>query len=505
MEVGRYVGDAAPNGKLFWRLTPAFGPKTLIELAPLSVRWTVRRNLRLTIPRQKGVGWGIAGKPRFLQRKIGSTALLNSFLLLAEAVLYFGVMVTLFRFRHRIGLGVFVCALGVMHFLETYLASVFYVALPFGMVSPGSAVLFSGKLVMLLLLYIKEDAATVRQPIYGLLLGNALMIGLVLVLRLHEIAPLPNGRRPDIGFIDQMGWLMVWGTTLLFLDAILIILLYEKLGRYLRKALFSRILISVACVLTFDQAGFFTALHFVTGAPIAVFFGGWFAKMGAALAYSIMLVAYIRRFEARQIPAPRGLSDIFDTLTYRERYEALVEHVGRDGLTGLLHRGRFDSDGEAAVAASLRTAKPLSLLVIDVDHFKSINDRFGHAEGDKVLKSVAALLGEIVGPEHQVFRIGGEEFAILCSRSHSVARLLGESIRHAVKASASTSRFDITVSAGISTVGETTRCLADVFALADQRLYKAKSTGRDRVVGEPGGHEADSLTAWTRSGRGIGA
>ncbi|MER8964301.1 diguanylate cyclase [Mesorhizobium sp. M0808] len=307
--------------------------------------------------------------------------MLNSFLLFAEAVLYFGIMVTLFRFRGRIGLGVFVCALGVMHFLETYLASVFYVALPFGMVSPGSAVLFSGKLVMLLLLYIKEDAATVRQPIYGLLLGNALMIGLVLILRLHDIAPLPDGKLPDIGFIDEMGWLMVWGTTLLFVDAILIILLYEKLGKYLRKALFTRILVSVACVLTFDQAGFFTALHFVTGAPVAVFFGGWFAKMAAALVYSTMLVGYIRWFEARQVPAARGLSDIFDTLTYRERYEALVEHVGRDGLTGLLHRGRFDSDGEAAVAASLRTARALSLLIIDVDHFKSINDRFGHAAG----------------------------------------------------------------------------------------------------------------------------
>ena len=77
---------------------------------------------------------------------------LNAVLLLAEAVLYFGAMVTLFRFRRRIGLGVFVCALCVMHFLETYLASVFYVALPFGMVSPGSAVMFSGKLAMLLLL-----------------------------------------------------------------------------------------------------------------------------------------------------------------------------------------------------------------------------------------------------------------------------------------------------------------------------------------------------------------
>ncbi len=435
---------------------------------------------------------------RDFEREIGSTALLNSFLLLAEAVVYFSVMVTLFRFRKRIGLGVFVCALGVMHFLETYLASVFYVALPFGMVSPGSAVLFSGKLVMLLLLYMKEDAATVRQPIYGLLLGNTLMVGLVLLLRMHAIAELPDGRLPDIGFIDEMGWLMVWGTTLLFVDAILIILLYEKLGRTLRKAQFARILISVACVLTFDQAGFFAALHFVAGAPIAVFFGGWFAKMAAALAFSGMLVAYLRWFEAREISVPRGLTDIFDTLTYRERYEALVEHVGRDGLTGLLHRGRFDSDGEAAVQASLRTARPLSLLIIDVDHFKSINDRFGHAEGDKVLKAIAALLGEMTGAEDQVFRIGGEEFAILSSRPHSVAKLFGESIRNAVKTSATTSRFELTVSAGVSSVSETTRSLADIFALADQRLYRAKSTGRDRVVGEPVGHEADTAVAWTK-------
>ncbi|ESX60947.1 diguanylate cyclase [Mesorhizobium sp. LSHC422A00] len=426
--------------------------------------------------------------------------MLNSFLLLAEAVVYFSVMVTLFRFRDRIGLGVFVCALGAMHFLETYLASVFYVALPFGMVSPGSAVLFSGKLVMLLLLYMKEDAATVRQPIYGLLLGNALMIGLVLILRLHDISALSDGKLPDIGFIDQMGWLMVWGTTLLFIDAILIILLYEKLGRYLRKAPFSRILICVACVLTFDQAGFFTALHFVAGAPIAVFFGGWFAKMGAAFAYSAMLVAYLRWFETRQVVAPRGLSDVFNTLTYRERYEALVEHVGRDGLTGLLHRGRFDSDGERLVAVSLRTAQPLSLLIVDVDHFKSINDRFGHAEGDRVLRSIAQVLTQAAGAHDQVFRIGGEEFAILCSQPHAVARLLGENLRQAVKACVN--RFDISVSAGIATVDETVGSLADLFALADERLYRAKSTGRDRVVGEAH-DDAEDLSAWTLPTRGV--
>jgi diguanylate cyclase (GGDEF)-like protein len=414
-----------------------------------------------------------------------SIVLHNSVLLFLEAVAYFGVMVTLFRLRGRIGLGVFVCALGVMHFLETYLASAFYVVLPFGIVSPGSSVLFSGKLVMLLLVYMKEDAATVRQPIYGLLFGNVLMIGLVLLLRQHDIAPLPSGLRPDIAFINQMGWLMVWGTALLFVDAILIILLYERLGKYLHKALFPRVLISTACVLTFDQAGFFTALHLLTGAPTEVFFGGWYAKMAAAFTYSIMLVAYIRWVGARPIPVSRGLGDIFETLTYRERYEALVQHVGRDGLTGLWHRGRFETDGEQDVAASLVSGKPLSLIVLDVDHFKSINDRFGHAEGDRVLRSIATLLRDIANPDDRVYRTGGEEFAILCSRPHPVARLLGENIRHAVKAAGTAGVCELTISAGIATVSSSTASLADLFALADQRLYTAKSSGRDRVVGEP--------------------
>ena len=122
----------------------------------------------------------------------GDDCVANAVLLLCEAALYFGVMVGLFRMRRRIGIGVFMCALGVMHFLETYLAGVFYVATPVGMLSPGSTVLFSGKLVMLLLLYIKEDAASVRQPIYGLLLGNALTVGLVLLLRFHDVAALPE-------------------------------------------------------------------------------------------------------------------------------------------------------------------------------------------------------------------------------------------------------------------------------------------------------------------------
>src|SRR5512132_1483802 len=122
----------------------------------------------------------------------------NVLLLAADALLYFVVLAALLRARTRIGLGAFFCALGVMHFLETYLASIFYVALPLGIVtSPGSTVLFPGQLMMLLLLYIREDAKVVRQPIYGLLFGNVLLFALAFVMRHHMLVPLSAGRAAD--------------------------------------------------------------------------------------------------------------------------------------------------------------------------------------------------------------------------------------------------------------------------------------------------------------------
>lgn len=407
----------------------------------------------------------------------------NALLLLVEALGYFGLMAVLFALRGRIGLGVFMTALAGMHFLETYLASVFYVAAPLGILSPGSTVLFSGKLVMLLLLYMKEDAATVRQPIYGLLVGNLLTLALVGVLRFHSVEPLPGGAMPDMSFIDDMGWLMAWGTTLLFIDAILIILLYEALGRVLRASLFLRIFASVATILTFDQIGFFTVLHLLTDAPWSAFLGGWAGKMAAALVFSTLTLAYLRWFERGELPVPRGVSDVFEALTYRERYNALVEHAGRDALTGLMHRGRFNELGAQAVAASQSTGRPLTLLIIDVDHFKSINDHHGHAEGDRVLQTIAATLVSQVGPKDTVFRIGGEEFAVLCPYPHALGRLLGETIRQVICLEDG-SAPRCTVSVGVATTGPSAQSLEELFALADRRLYMAKDGGRNRVVGE---------------------
>src|SRR5512143_4096873 len=150
--------------------------------------------------------------------------------------------VALLRARTRVGLGAFFCALGVMHFLETYLASILYVSLPFDIVSsPGSTVLFTGKLMMLLLLYIREDAVVVRQPIYGLLFGNVLLLALALVMRQHTLVPLAPGRAADFAFLNEMSAQMVWGTAILFFDCILIILLYEQSRSWFGDRVFPRL------------------------------------------------------------------------------------------------------------------------------------------------------------------------------------------------------------------------------------------------------------------------
>ncbi|WP_299817757.1 diguanylate cyclase [uncultured Roseibium sp.] len=413
-------------------------------------------------------------------------AIFNAFLLFAQAAVYFTVMMALLRARRVIGIGVFMCALGVMHFLETYLASIFYIELPFGIVSPGSTVLFSGKLLMILLLYIREDALVVRQPIYGLLIGNFLIVALVMILRNHETIIVTEGRSPDIAFVDEMGFLMVWGTLLLFIDAIAIIVLYERIGKWFGGNLGLRFLVCGALVLTFDQAGFFLALHYVSDAPWHVFFGGWVAKMVATIVYSGLLLAYLKYFDNEDSwLSTRPLQDVFQVLTYRERYKQLLEASIRDHLTGTLDRSQYAEKGPGIIARNLEEKRPVSLLVIDIDHFKLVNDRYGHQAGDEVLKLVARLLAENLRTDDHLYRVGGEEFVLLCERLPvDGAASLADRLRRMIE------RFSkvylpekVTVSIGVSSAPEDGRTLEALFKRADLRLYAAKEGGRNRVCG----------------------
>jgi len=411
----------------------------------------------------------------------------NVALLAADAVLYFIALAALLRARSRIGLGAFFCALGVMHFLETYLAGIFYVSLPFGIVtSPGSTVLFTGKLMMLLLLYIREDAVVVRQPIYGLLFGNVLLFALAYLMRHHTLVALAPGRAADFGFLNELGALMVWGTAILFFDCIIMILLYERSRAWLGGHVLPRLLLCGALVLTFDQLAFFAGLHMLTGAGLAVLIGGWVAKMGAVVLYSVLAAFYLRYFER---PLARGkvprISDIFDTLTYRERYEDLLARTGCDALTGTLDRHSLESYGRRAVEIAAAAGRPLALLLIDIDHFKAFNDRFGHAAGDQMLKRVAKEIMTTARMSDFTYRFGGEEFVVIADGvAGDDAMALGERIRRSIAGVVSDDpAWRLTASIGVATCASDASGYDKLFEIADKRLYAAKAAGRNRVIG----------------------
>ncbi len=422
----------------------------------------------------------------------------NALLLGADALIYFTVLAVLFRARHRIGIGAFFCALGVMHFLETYLASILYVALPFGIVaSPGSTVLFTGKLMLLLLVYIREDAVVVRQPIYGLLIGNLLLFALAFLVRQH--GALPADRSADFAFLDEMGALMVWGTLILFADCIMMILIYERLRPLFGERVLGRLALTGALVLSFDQVAFYAGLRHLTGAPLSVLYGGWVAKMAAVAIYSALGTAYLRWVELARGEAkrPPRMIDVFDLLTYRERYEDLLARSGRDGLTGALDRGRLEYLGRRRVEEAAQGGRPLSLLIIDIDHFKSFNDRFGHASGDIVLLRIVRIIMATVGLEDSVFRYGGEEFVVIADALPRAAALaLGENIRRTVASHMEAETPLVTVSIGLATCADDASDYDGLFACADRRLYMAKSAGRNCVVGESGSDSGAPRLAW---------
>jgi diguanylate cyclase (GGDEF)-like protein len=437
----------------------------------------------------RGRGENLA-MPQFASNAVAELTLHggNALLLLGDALLYFAVLAALFRARYRIGIGAFFCALGVMHFLETYLASILYVPLPFGIVaSPGSAVLFTGKLMMLLLVYIREDAVVVRQPIYGLLIGNLLLFALAFLMRQHGAAPLSADRLADYNFLDEMGALMVWGTLILFADCIMMILLYERSRSFLRDHMLARLAFTGVVVLSFDQGAFYAGLHYLTGAPLAVLFGGWAAKMAAVAIYSLLGALYLvvlERPSRRQRRTPR-LLDVFDLLTYRERYEDLVARSGRDALTGALDRGRLETLGRQKIEDAALAGRPISLLIVDIDHFKSFNDRFGHAAGDIVLLRIARIVIKTAGAGDAVFRYGGEEFVVIADdMTRAAALALGERIRRDVASHMEADTPLVTVSVGLATCADDASDYDGLFRCADRRLYLAKSAGRNRVVGE---------------------
>ena len=192
------------------------------------------------------------------------------------------------------------------------------------------------------------------------------------------------------------------------------------------------------------------------------------------------------------------------------RYEAAVADALRDPLTGLGNHRAFHEELDRQVAAALRYEVPLSLMLIDIDEFKAINDSRGHANGDRVLRGFGTLLNTALRRADRAFRVGGDEFAVLFPHTDlEGARIVAR--RLLTQALEPTLRLDevepLSFSGGLSALPELGLGPAQLYSQADAALYAAKRGGRTEIVMFEPSMEVSELVAprsrpWPRWSRG---
>jgi two-component system cell cycle response regulator len=166
-------------------------------------------------------------------------------------------------------------------------------------------------------------------------------------------------------------------------------------------------------------------------------------------------------------------------------HDSLADRAARDGLTGLLNRRELDTRAGQAVALAARHNRPFSCLLLDIDHFKQVNDTHGHAAGDTVLRETSQRIYDASRISDIVGRYGGEEFVVLLPETDSHAAVVTADKLRALLADTpvmvGTTSISIRASIGVAAWSAGMRTPSDLYAAADEALYRAKDLGRDRT------------------------
>jgi diguanylate cyclase (GGDEF)-like protein len=178
---------------------------------------------------------------------------------------------------------------------------------------------------------------------------------------------------------------------------------------------------------------------------------------------------------------------------------ALRSMVEIDALTGIANRRGFMKFADDAMAQFRRYGHPFAIVMVDMDHFKTINDTHGHAAGDAAIRTVAGIMEAAVRPSDKCGRFGGEEFIVLLREiSPETVQETAERIRDAVASTQlqlNATSISLTISLGVALADASDRDIQDIVERADLALYAAKGAGRNRVMVADGGQQDARLSA----------
>ncbi|MHA6684527.1 GGDEF domain-containing protein [Mesorhizobium sp. A556] len=217
-----------------------------------------------------------------------------------------------------------------------------------------------------------------------------------------------------------------------------------------------------------DSLAYLNTLLFLTGVLLAT-----------ALFFGVFFIYPLIRGQVKEEDKLRAM-----TVSLSARSETLAHAALTDGLTGMQNRRYFDDALREYLVEFRRVERPISLMILDLDHFKQVNDTHGHDIGDEVLKAVANCLKDLTRHHDVVARLGGEEFAVVTPNMDAeLLATFAERIRKAIANLSIMSgnvRLRVTTSVGLA-VWDRKETAEEFYRRADRQLYEAKRTGRNRI------------------------
>ncbi len=314
--------------------------------------------------------------------------------------------------------------------------------------------------------------------------GPAVAVGAVAALGFLVIAIMAQSRFGSLVVIEH---LLLWGGSALLIGNLGLRLYLYPLGPEAASAVITSLLwlplLFVFSTIAFDgdtslrySAALLVLLVLVT-LPYGLTSGG---ALFVAPGLGVMLQAY--GASAVLIVALYHFADLHQRMAAMEETARTMRHLANtDALTGLANRRQAEEHLARELRRAERYGRVFSLVMVDIDHFKELNDRFGHQAGDAVLVELAQRLSGLVRASDTIARWGGEEFLLLAPETRlEDARRLAENVRGHVGDQVLAERFEVTVSLGVASYrpGDT---VASLVARADAALYLAKRGGRNQV------------------------